>query len=172
LKSILNFLENNRQTILNEWEKYIIDNYPVDAGKFLLGNKNQFANPIGYTIRTELPIIFDAIINDNFDDKFNTSLENFIRIRAVQNYSVEQANSFCSFLQNIIENYAKENQNPEIFDEFLILNKRLQKVLHKSFECYLSMKQKLMEIKLDEVKRQNQKMIERLNKKYWYENDN
>ncbi len=168
---IIEYLKMNESAVVEQWEKYIIDNYPKDSSKFLIGNKNQFDNPIGYTIRTEIPVIFKAILNNEFDDNFVNSLENFIRIRAIQNYSVEEANSFLKYVKVLIENYVKTNFNSEIFDEYLELNGRLEKVLHKSFESYLKMKQKLMEIKLDEVKRKNQRMVDRLSKKYGIEED-
>ncbi|MFC2130979.1 hypothetical protein ACFLSQ_06055 [Bacteroidota bacterium] len=65
------YLKEKQEEIISLWHKAIMDTYPKDSGKFLIGNKNQFANPIGFTISDELPKIYAELINDNDLDILN-----------------------------------------------------------------------------------------------------
>lgn len=164
---IFEFLIENKSDIVSQWQQAIIDTYPKDAGKFLLGKEDRFANPIGYFVRTELPVIYDELTADMDENTLRESILNIIKIRAVQEFTISEATGFIFFLKSIIQRkYVSSLNNQDAILEFFNFEKRIDKVSSMIFEIYLEMKIKISEIKFNEVKKRNHKMIERLSRKY------
>lgn len=164
---IIKFLNDKRNDIIEKWQNAIIDTYPQPAGKFLHGNKNQFANPIGFTVNKELPNIFQQLITDMNADVLKKSISDIIRIRAVQQFTPNEATSFILLLKTIIKNEIFQFINDkEMIESYFKLEGNIDKMMAIAYESYLDMRMIMADIKLDEVKRRNQKMMERLSKKY------
>ena len=100
---IIELLNDRKKDIIEKWQNAIIDTYPEPAGKFLHGNKNQFANPIGFTVHQELPNIFQQLITDMNADMLKKSISDIIRIRAVQDFTPNEALGFILLLKTIIK---------------------------------------------------------------------
>ncbi|MFC2130978.1 hypothetical protein ACFLSQ_06050 [Bacteroidota bacterium] len=74
---------------------------------------------------------------------------------------------FLNFLMTIVRNEIKQNINDNDFVEgYFDFEQRIDKALIITYELYLEMKMKLEKIKIDEVKRRNEKMMERIIRKY------
>jgi len=163
---IFEFLKKNKSEIVEQWRQAIIDTYPKDAGKFLLDKEDRFANPIGYFIRTEIPVIYDEIINQMDEAILRDSLATILKIRAVQEFTTSEATGFIYFLKAIIQNQYSPHLNNNTIKEFLKFEKRIDKISSIIFDIFLDMKTKIIEIKFNEVKKRNHRMIERLSRKY------
>ncbi len=169
---IFTFLKDNKSEIISKWHKAILDTYPKEGGKFLFGNKNQFSNPIGYTVSAELPNIYDELISGMDSEKLRTSIENIIKIRAIQEFTTAEAIGFLHLLKNILKSDIEQNINDRDFIKGRVeFESRIEQAVNIAFDLYLEKKIKLVEIKLSEVKKRNQKMVERLNRKYGIKDD-
>jgi hypothetical protein len=164
---IIEFLNDKKNDIVEKWQNAIIDTYPEPAGKFLHGNKNQFANPIGFTVHHELPNIFQQLITDMNNEVLKKSISDIIRIRAVQDFTPNEALGFILLLKTIIKNEISQFINDkEMIESYFKIDGNIDKMMAIAFDSYLDMRMIMADIKLDEVKRRNQKMMERLSKKY------
>ena len=61
LKEILN---KKKSLIVHNWTELVFNSYPAESVHFLSSKKNQFSNPIGYTVTANAEKIFDELIND------------------------------------------------------------------------------------------------------------
>jgi hypothetical protein len=98
------FLKDKKKGILKKWREDILKAYPADSKKFLKGQSNRFANPVGHSIFEKTENLFDEIIREGDTDieKIKGILDELIRIRAIQDFSPSQAVGFLHMLKNII----------------------------------------------------------------------
>ena len=92
--SLEKLLSDKRSTLIKKWRNLLIGSYPVDAQRFFKKEKNRFSNPVGQTIAEDVEILYNELTVGNNTDKISSSLDNIIRIRAVQNIKPSQAVGF------------------------------------------------------------------------------
>ena len=161
-------LKQNKSEIKQKWFDLIIESYPADSASFFKQVKNRFGNPVGYTIAREIESLYDILMagnddNDN-DDRLYTSLDNIIKIRAVQDFSASQAVNFVFLLKKAIRNYVQANiSEKRIFIELLDLESRIDKFALCSFDVYMNCREKISQIKVNETKRQTFTLIKKIN---------
>ncbi|GBC63247.1 hypothetical protein DENIS_4241 [Desulfonema ishimotonii] len=87
----------------------VVDTYPADTSRFLKGQKDPFANPVGSTTIRNLEALFDELLKPETDlQAFDSFLDPIIRIRAVQTVlAPAQAVGFTYFLKKVIREELK-----------------------------------------------------------------
>ena len=95
-------LISKKTKIAGKWVESILDSYPPESADFLKSKKNQFSNPIGFTITDNAEKIFDAIINERDEAEIKLFVNEIIRMRAVQNFTPSQAVGFILLLKKLI----------------------------------------------------------------------
>lgn len=159
-----NLLAHKRSDILQRWLRLILETYPCDTSGFFEKEKDQFANPVGYTIRKEIETLFTDIVRGVNSHDISKSLDKIIRIRAVQNFSPSQAVVFLFLLKRAIrEELESAIKDDHIFDEFLALHSRIDELALLTFDTYMKCREKIYEIRVNEVKRASFKLLERAN---------
>ncbi|MBC8176181.1 MAG: RsbRD N-terminal domain-containing protein [Desulfobacteraceae bacterium] len=154
-----NFLAEKKSKIIKKWRDAVIKSYPEDSQGFLKREKSQFANPVGLTISTEIETLYDEIISGDNTEKISSCLDSIIRIRAVQDFKPSRAVAFVFQLKQII----KEELGSGHSDEMLILDNRIDEIALLAFDIYSACRQKISEIRVNEVKSQVGKLLERAN---------
>lgn len=168
-------LNNSKELILNEWINSVFDSYPVESGKFLKNGKNSFANPVGYNIAKDLETLFDFIINysDSNKPKIRESLNNFLKIRVVQDFDPSVTINFFLNLKKII--YSNLNgllNNTNDLDNLMDLFNTIDSIALEAVDIFVSLKSKIFEIKANEMKNRFGKMADRIMKKYGIDENN
>lgn len=165
--NLFEYLESNKRIVLEKWYNSVIDTYPIDSSKLFLGIKDKFANPVGHSFEKVLPEIYDNILNSGKPAVIKESLEEIIRLRAVQNFSPGNAIGFLFLLKNIVRELIANEDDFEIgFNELLKFESSIDVTVSYSFDIYMNMKEKLFEIKANETRATFGKMVDRLNRKY------
>lgn len=157
--NINKLLAEKKSKIIKKWRNAVIKSYPEDGQGFLKREKSQFANPVGLTISTEIETLYDEIISGDNMEKISSCLDSIIRIRAVQDFKPSQAVAFVLQLKQII----KEELGNGHSDEMRILDNRIDEVTLLAFDIYSACRQKISEIRVNEVKSQVGKLLERAN---------
>jgi len=155
-----------RSTLIKKWRNLIIGSYPTDAQRFLKKEKNRFSNPVGQTIAEDVEILFDALTTGDNTEKIPSSLDNMIRIRAVQDFKPSQAVGFVLQLKKIIrEAVEKHSQEADtLHDELEMIEERIEDAALQAFDIYTQCRQKLYEIRVNEKDRQVARILERVNR--------
>ena len=154
-----NLLAEKKSKIIKKWRNAIIESYPEDSQGFLKREKSQFANPVGLTISTEIETLYDEIISGDNMEKISSCLDSIIRIRAVQDFKPSRAVAFVLQLKQII----KEELGTDHSDEMRALDSRIDEITLLAFDIYSACRQKISEIRVNEVKNQVGKLLERAN---------
>ncbi|MBI4822971.1 MAG: RsbRD N-terminal domain-containing protein [Nitrospirae bacterium] len=153
-----------RSEILGRWFDAILDTYPADTASFLKNQKDRFHNPVGYTIYEGIAGIFDEIIKEAGDfDGASPFLDNIIRIRAIQDFAPSSAVSFVVLLKRIIRDELKAANGAFAVssEELSLLDSKIDNLVLLSFDIYMGCRERLYEIKANEVKRNTFRLLQR-----------
>ena len=156
-------LREKEEKIIKRWEDKVIEVYPEDTRRFLKKESDQFANPVGYTIKSEIRNLYDGFIKQD-KDKINSSLTQIIKIRAIQDFSPSSALYFILELKDIIKEETEwDSYNNEEKEE---LDKRISSLLLEAFDIYEQCRYKLYELRVNEVKNQVSGLLKMANLVY------
>ncbi len=158
------YLKNNKQSLLNEWFEWIISVYPESSRKYFNDVSQQFTNPVGYSLFNNISLIFDCLVNQNFDSiGFRNALEEVLKIRLVQQpASLKEVNIFEFIWEKLVSNLQPNLDKKEISLTIELINS----CNYILFEIYSDIHKRIIEIQRDEIKHRYGKIVERLNERY------
>ncbi len=161
--TLRDYLTRNRESISNDWIEKLVSTYHADSAGFLTKKKDQFHNPVGHAIRSELPTIVDQIIGAMDPSEIGPSLDKLIRIRSVQDFSPANALQFLFDLKSILRDWMEKGNlqwgrdADDLFDN-------IDRVALFAFDIYSNCKEQMNEIKLREIKMQSARLFEQVNR--------
>jgi len=160
--SLEKLFADRKPAIVKRWFELTIETYPKEAAPFLKNKKGRFANPIGYIFSQELESLIDGIFQEVHLESLKSSLENIIRIRAVQEFSPSQAIAFVFLLKQALrEEMDQEIQEGRFGRELLELESRIDELALLSFNIFMKYREKIYELKANELKKQTFRLLER-----------
>ena len=157
-------LLKHRETILRRWFSLIAQTYPSDPRKFLHRQADRFANPMRATIVEGLEPLFDAVTagTDLETEEVIRVLDKVIRMRAVQDFSAAEAVEFVFLLKDVTrEVVGKEVREPHTLEELLTFESRIDRLALLSFTIYMQCREKLYELKANELRKRTNRVLER-----------
>ena len=157
--SLDSILSENRSTIIKKWQEAIIQTYPKETQKFLKKGNSQFANPVGSIITKDVEVLFDELVKGEDSEKIFTSLDKIIRIRAVQDFKPSHAVGFVLQLKSIL----RETLGEGAFSELNLLEDRIDAAALLAFDVYSQCRQKIYDIRVNEIKNEYGRLLERAN---------
>jgi len=163
----MNFTENlnkNKQKIIDQWFERIINTYPQDTSRFLKREQDPFANPVGNTTQDNIAGLFDQLLSEKTDSQFLMDyLDPILRIRAIQNFSASEAVGFVLDLKPIVRMVMKNQKCDISFNDYVAFEKRVDQLVLYAFDVYMACKEKVYDLKANEVRNQSFQALERAN---------
>jgi hypothetical protein len=167
--SLQKLLSGRRKGILKKWQKEIFRLYPADSIRFLTSESNQFANPVGHSIREHTENLLNELLTegDISPEKIGHMLDEMLRIRAIQDFKPSRALGYLYFLKNIIAQELNEACEPynnnlnNLYPELISLYSRIDEVILIAFDIYSECREKLFEIKVETAKNQLSGLLRR-----------
>jgi hypothetical protein len=157
-------LLEKKSRIVKRWFDAIIENYPADSSNFLKNQRDRFQNPVGNTISEGIQNIFEEFLQDPDSEKIFPILNDIIKIKAVQNFPPSKALSFLFLLKKVIREEAdSEIRKRQLADELTEFEAQIDKLILLSFDIYMKCREKIYEIKADEVRRMTFRLLQRAN---------
>ncbi len=154
------FLSQNKAAILERWYRLILETYPANTSRFLKQEKDRFMNPVGYTISQEIGVLYDELLTGMNEDKLTASLENIIKIRSVQDFSPSEGIAFIPLLKRTIrEELEGKILDDQIFEEWAVLESKIDTLALLAFDIYMKCREKIHEIKISEVKGERERIL-------------
>jgi len=161
-----NLLAQKRGEILKKWFDLVIKSYPEDTAAYFKQKKDHFANPVGGTIRRGLEAILKELFQEMNPDleTLRSWMDPIIRIRAVQNFKPSEAVSFIFSLKPIIRSIAdKAFKNENIERELQRFESKIDTLGLMGFDIYMTCREKIYELKANEVRNRTYRAFERAN---------
>ncbi len=154
-------LELKREAILGAWRDLILKTYPPETSEFLGMQGDPFRNPLGHAITESIGRIYDEICSAMDADELLRALDGIIRIRSVQDFTASEAVSFIFDLKPVIRQVvATELRGSGTLGELTDLNSRIDRVALLAFEKYMTCREKLHEIRNNEIKNRMAKLLQ------------
>jgi hypothetical protein len=147
-----------KSSIVSKWIKKILDSYSTESSSFFSNEKNQFSNPVGNIISKNGTSIFNEIAGSRNFDNITLLLTDFMKIRAVQNFSPSEAVGFVFYLKKVIrEELDHEISQQAILDELVELESVIDKTALIAFDLYMQSREKVFQIRMNEANYKLQK---------------
>ena len=153
IEKLKGLLKENETAIVQKWLDCVLETYPADSANFLRTQKDQFANPVGNTIKEELRSVFHELVHEDGNEGVKAFLDKIIRIRAVQDFSPAVAIAFVFDLKNIVrEVIGKGVESQNVYGALSLFEARIDEMGLIAFNIYSECREKLYELRVREVK--------------------
>jgi RsbT co-antagonist protein rsbRD N-terminal domain len=165
---LASLLEQNRETILGKWFALIAGTYPQMTSEFLVKQEDQFGNPVGHAIRESIGPIYDQVVSGMDTEELQHALDGIVRIRSVQEFTPSQAVAFVFQLKTVIRGVTKgelRGGGKRVEVELAELEARIDRVALLAFDKYTECREKLHEVRNNEIKGRAERLLQRLNAK-------
>ena len=165
--SLLPVIRRKKNEILDRWLEIILETYPERTAQFLQGETNPFANPVGASMKACATALLDHIINTDSPEAIAASLDKFIRIQAVQDFSPSKAVAFIFFLKQALRDVlAEELSSAAAWSELHVFDSATDTVSLLAFDSYMRHREKVWSIKAGELRDRSKKFFERVSAMY------
>ena len=156
------FLQDQKAALLKRWFNLIVETYPDETSRFLKYQKDRFANPVGHTLTQGLDQLYAEVVSGVDPERAAPPLNDIVRIRAIQNFSPSQAVAFVFILKKVIREALKDEiRKPEILEDLLSVETRIDQLALQAFDLYMGCREKLYDLKTNELRRQTYRLLQR-----------
>jgi hypothetical protein len=165
--TLTRFLKEKKPAMIKKWFDLVVDTYPTETRRFLRKEKDQFGNPVGSTISHEMEILYEELLGEGDEKRIVSSLDNIIRIRAIQDFSPSEAVGFVLGLKGLIrdesKNLAAGQPEGDLSEELHAIEKRIDDALLIAFDIYSKCREKIHNLRANESKRQVSRLLQKAN---------
>jgi hypothetical protein len=162
--TLMDLLEKKKSAILRRWFDVIIETYPSDTSGFLKKQKDQFANPVAYTISRGIESILEALLEGKDLAEGLPFLDDIIKVRAIQDFTPSKAMSFVFLLKKVVrEELEKEIKQSPVADALLDFESKIDELALLAFDKYIKCREQIYKLKTDELKRMTFKLLKKAN---------
>jgi len=156
-------LKQKASIIQKRWLDLIIDTYPADSQRFLREQKDRFANPVGTTLSRAVETLYHELLHGMDSEKLSSSLDEIVRIRAIQDFSPAGAMTFIFLLKKVLreELYQEIKENRAAWEELLELEGRVDEMALQGFDLYTNCRERVFELRAREAKNQVSRLLQK-----------
>lgn len=165
---LIDILAQKKTVILTKWYQAVLETYPPETTKFLEEEKDQFANPVGYTIYEGIEGLYGELLKGFEAKKLYPFMDKIIRVRAVQDFSPSQAIAFIFLLKKVIREEVRDELQEGVLSckELLQFESQIDDLAALAFEVYMQCREQLYEIRVKEIKNRVSRLLQRANLNY------
>ena len=162
-------LTQKKASIVKKWLGLIADTHPAGASFFK--DKDRFTNPVAYIFSSETEVLYEELLNGLVDsEKALLSLENVIKIRAVQEFSPSQAVGFVFLLKKAIrEELRGESRHEQSLAELAKFESKIDELALQAFDIYTGSRERMHEVRVNEMRNEREnafRLLDRIALKY------
>jgi len=159
-----NILTHKKASILEKWLNVLIETCPPDTSKYLKARGHKSENVIQSAISKGMEDIFDELLRDHEKGKRPEFLDNMVRVLAVQNFPPSKALSFFFSLKKIIrDEVGSVIAEQRLSQDILSLESAIDSLALAAFDVFMECREKIHEIKVNEAKRANFRLLQMAN---------
>ncbi len=151
-------------TVSERWIERIFATYPPETARFLAGERDRFANPVGHAVREAAAVLVGALWDETTGEAVDEALDRILRIRSVQDLSPSEAVGFVFLLKGVLRETLDGDADVPDSAELLRLERRLDAMALRAFDIYMGCREQLFEVRLHERDRWNAVALKRIGK--------
>ena len=152
----------NKVLILKDWKDALLSSFPEETSPFL-NNPDPFVNPIGAMFPKMLETLYDQITGEMNDDNISAALDDYIKLRAVQDSDPSLAFDFLMYLKKMLRSREFGSKLYETgCGNVNILEDRIDYIVLKSFDMYMKCREKIYTLRINEFKKRAFRVLENI----------
>jgi len=157
-------LAHRKTVIAEQWLDRVLQSYPSRSALFFKGQGDRFANPVGQTIATGTRAVVEGLVEGAEVPTLAEQLHGTIEIRAVQEFSPGAALGFIHELKDVLrQELAAELNDERARTDLRELEQRIDRLMLAAFDFYVACRQRLSEVRVNEIKRSVAVLLRRAN---------
>jgi RsbT co-antagonist protein rsbRD N-terminal domain len=141
-----NPVPDRRGAIVGQWLARTLGTYPFLTSGYLLEEKDRFRNPVGHALREALPTLVDELLGGMNVERIAPSLDQLVRMRAVQDFSASQAVGFVFLLRDVLRCECPDELTPEV-------EQRIDQMALLAFDLFVKCREAMEHIRTAEARR-------------------
>ncbi len=153
MTQVLNLAEGfgcHQEIIVARWVDYALSSY---SSSFFKKEEDSFANPVGANCRQAFSSLFPLLVKGSGRDECQPFLEQFISIRAVQQFSPSQALAPVNAVKHIVrEVFSADKKCQHLVSELYDFDFAVDLCLLAAFDIYMGYRERLYSVRLREVR--------------------
>ncbi|MBZ0266311.1 RsbRD N-terminal domain-containing protein [bacterium] len=151
-----------KKVVAEKWQNLIFATYPAYSSDFLKNQQNQFMNPVGNRVKASAETLLDALFSEFSEDTLLPALNEFVKVRAVQEFTPSQAIGFVFLLKKVLrEEFLEEVLQKELLNEWFTLESRIDKLALHTFDLYTRYRDSISDIRVNMEKRRVATLLDR-----------
>jgi hypothetical protein len=156
-------LKQKAAHLRKKWLDLIIDTYPDDSHRFLREQKDRFANPVGTALSRAVESLYHELLHGMDPEKTSFSLDEIVRIRAIQDFSPSRAMIFMFLLKKVLreELHQEIKGSTAACEELMALEAKVDEMALRGFDLYMNCRERIYEIRAREAKNQVSRLLQR-----------
>lgn len=143
-------IKQKKAALVKAWLELTLKTYPPDSVPFFRGNPNEFSNPVGNTISSNLTALVDDLVSDAVAEQTCSHLDPIVKVRTVQDFTPGQALSFVFSLRDAVREVVGDVEADTA--NWRELNTRIDQLALFGFDIYTKYRQRMYEIRIEEIK--------------------
>jgi hypothetical protein len=153
MRRLVPFLSAKSPAILEKWLDILLGSYYPDTVQFLKKEKDPFSNPVAHQLSRGVKDILAVLVEDKGVEEANAALDEVIRVLALKDMPPSRALAFMFSLKQVVrEELKKELKDPALAPALVELESRIDGLALLGFDSYSQRREKLCELKVNEVK--------------------
>jgi len=167
---LIEYFVLEQETILDQWFDFVMATYSETTAMLWKNNRDPFTNPVCFRFKTGMRGIVVALASCAPIPKtetFTPLLDELVRVRAVQDFTPSQATAFIFLLKKAVrETLWPQVAEYDLFVELLALESTIDVLAQLSFDIYSQCREKLSELRINQIKKQYDRLLKRANLLY------
>jgi len=146
-------LVKKKTAVVKRWFELIAQTHS-DGGASMVKNKDRFSNPVGHITSTAIDVLYEELLQGKTDsERVFMSLEDILKIRAVQDFSPSQAVAFVFLLKKALRAELKGEINRIAdFEELSRIDSDIDELASYAFDVYMDCREKIHKVRVNEMK--------------------
>ncbi|MFA7347068.1 MAG: RsbRD N-terminal domain-containing protein [Desulfurivibrionaceae bacterium] len=147
-------LIDRKGEILDSWVDQVLTTYPEDGARIFKKEKDQFANPVGYAVKSSLWTVYALLFEKNEPEGIVDALEQMVRIRAVQTFNPSEAVSMAYILKRVVKDFCRKDNVADL-EGWLAFEEKADILAYTMFDLYAASRERLYQTRIAEIKSGN-----------------
>jgi len=157
-----NLLAGKKASVVRRWLELIQGTYPGETSVYLKKGEAPFRNPVAETFAASADALVSALAGEMDRAEVLKALDGIVRIRAVQEFSAQQAVAFVFLLKPAIRGELEKQVGEHgLYSELLDLESRIDALALMAFDIYSRCREKVYEIRANDLKRRTHRLLEK-----------
>jgi hypothetical protein len=158
--SLGQLLSQERDSILRRWLELVAESHPTGTSPLVRG-KDQFTNPEAHIISRDTEALYGELLQNRLSSEtVSSSLNNILRLRAVQDLTPSQAVSFVFLLKEAIaDRLGGEIEKRQLLGQWLEFESKIDKLASLAFDTYMQCRETICQLRVNEVKAQKESAL-------------